>query len=344
MKTSPLFMTIFLLATFSSLSHATDLGKYQVDVSAESTGGWGDMVSYLDGWECSSTMNSTFFERLVDHKGEMKDIPQSIKTDYTFSFFSQPHVKMSINKDMSIESSLKVILSENCSKTTTHKEKKKTKDRDGNEVEKEEEVSTTENRHFVWSCQFKEFPTIVGANSVVNCKPDASSYGSFSLDSYLLSTFKQKKITGSIKLLDRRISYAADLCPNKKSNNRYVIKLSQGVDHLAFEDDFKFNVWITGQDQPVVIKNISGVLNDEILVCPEMKKGLFVVSVRAFEEDPVWDDEYTNLSTNSHIAFFGLSPSFTSMEKSLQVTRSGWWDSQFLDKVETIKVKLIKQP
>lgn len=337
-------MKVILLGmclVFSVAALATDEGVMTVSVSA--TSDWARKASFMANWSCSSTTELTYQENLANHKGEYKYIDRQSKSTYGWSFFSKPNISMEFRKDMSVDSDVIAKLIERCSREIESYswEEVCDKDSNGNKTNcRRERVKQidTERAEFSWKCNFSDFPQKEGEVMKIGCEPEVSTL-SASLSAHMFSIFSERPIQGEMRLNKRYESFTKDLCEGKGLAYRKVIKLTQGLDGLWLENDFRVYVYIEHVSGNITLKNESGVLNDEIAICrvnPNIK-----IRLEAKELDPVWDDIYKPVKGTSDTLILN---SQTNPVGTLSFIRNSKWDKMLLDKKQEIKLQIREAP
>jgi hypothetical protein len=285
------------LTAFPLASHASSIGNYDIAVDIRSNQGL-DIGMALGGWDCHTSSNVTFTERLPDHKGRMKDIPREISSKWNGHMFDQSNKhNFPVERNMArADDKLNVRVSQSCRKEISEIAYRDVYCKRANGTEyicDEEAYETTRTLSFYkhWKCEFKnDLPTQVGSAKAHYCQPDGNE--SFGLDGdlerMLLQHLSQKEIIVKARLNDVKEKYVADFCDRSNVKNKMVIQLSQGVGGHMGEDDFIVKAKI--DDKQVDIPLTSGILDHEIAYCPDRDD--VRINISAVEDDMVWDDEY----------------------------------------------------
>lgn len=276
----------------------------------------------MNGWNCIGGSHVGYQEELVNHKGQRGMHDRKVKGSFASTEF---------RKDMRVNSAVTSHISERCTRTV--------KDWQYNQEGKQVQVDKEEVMTFNWDCTFTKFPQKAGQTLSTTCQAAKSGTGALDLDRYLTATMRQKKIRADITLKKRYESYAVDLCKGKNFKNRKVIKLTQGLDSLIFENDFVISLEIAGVNTPVKLRNDDGVLNDEIIIC---QSGPVQIKVTAVEEDPIYDDIYSCAKGSNTIVLD--SKSWGENSATVAFKRDNFWDKLFLDKTQEIRFEIRESP
>jgi hypothetical protein len=309
----------FLISTLTLSAYATDEGVFDVRITEQDNGGDASML--IKGWTCISDSSVGYQEELVNHKGVRGMHNRRVKGSFASTEF---------RKDMRVTSAVTSRISENCTRTVKHWQN----DPEGRLVQ----VDVQEVMTFNWDCTFTKFPQKAGHTVSTTCQAAKSGTGALDVDRYVTAAMRQKKIHADITLKKRYESYAVDLCKGKNLKNRKVIKLTQGLDSLMFENDFVIKLEIAGVNTPVTLRNDDGVLNDEIIIC---QSGPIQIKVSAVEEDPIYDDIYSCAKGSSIIS---LNAKSWDNSATVAFKRDNFWDKLFLDKTQEIRFEIRESP
>lgn len=276
----------------------------------------------LKGWTCTSGTHVGYQEELTNHKGVRRMYNRSVKGSFGSTEF---------RKDMRITSAVTTTISENCTRTV----KEKVHSHDGIMVDQDK----TETMTYNWDCTFTKFPQKANQTISTTCDAAKSGTGAFTIDQQLTAMMREKKIRADITMKKRYESYTVDLCKGKNLKDRKIIKLTQGLDSLIFENDFVISLEIDGVSAPIKLKNNNGVLNDEIAIC---RPGSVQIKVTAVEEDPIYDDIYSCAKGSNTVIL--NSKSWGENSATIAFKRDNFWDKLFLDKVQEIKLEIRESP
>ena len=265
-------------------AEAKVLHHYEGFIQAKNRSGqYTDLLAGIAGWSCSAGADATVTEIAADHLGRPKRMSWDSSSDYSFETMWQG--QPSIHTDFHInfghqEPRYEVKVWERC----THSELESYRDSDG----KWQTRTKTDTAQMNWSCDFNQFPQREGQTLVQGCQPDQSSwstlFSSFSLNTLLLSHFKQKDIVFTSKLLEVK-SKVLDYNCNGETGTAKIINLSEGVDGYVFENDFIFSIRLNGG--PVLKREeAKGLLNADVAYCPKAGEKQIKVEISAIEDDP----------------------------------------------------------
>jgi hypothetical protein len=290
---------------WASSAEAKRLGSYQAQIVStpptKPTTILGKMGAALQAataptdWSCTAKVITIHKDGVFDHKSQFKQIQSSREQTFDLSSLESKGVPVSFDKDMRNQSSVEIMITEDCHKSVhpTDANGNWAKDKNGNLIE------FTGTLHVEWPCNVSAMPKEAGKTSAMKCGQGVHR-GNGETDSLLqeaknLYASKPESFGGSIKLNQIKEQFTQKLCP-ASAPDPVIIQLSQGTGGHLGEDDFVFHVEIDGQHK-FDIQSDSGLLNDDIAYCGP---GPYQVKITATEKDLIWDDQYTGKGTHGN--------------------------------------------
>ncbi len=313
--TACLFMTIS--------AQAKIMGTYEV--KAQATGGkigrLNDFISALQGWSCSAYTEINFFETLRDHHGQLKQFKRESKSKSSYSLFEIPNIKTQMSRKIdAVNPQFSVEVGEYCSRTTYETVQDCTTDAKGNRSCTSRIQPKFESAYLSWDCKGESNPTSVRQSVQLVCPTVPMMIGDYNWNTALLTLGKQKRITGTITLTKVQEVYNADLCRNRLAKDAQVLSITQGVAGHYGENDFVINVNVN--NQKVQIKQGSGILDYEVLVCGQSS---YKVEASAIEDDLFFDDVYQAQGSGLNLDGLRSRSGFINLKRK---SWTGWTDTE----------------
>jgi hypothetical protein len=267
----------------TAAAQAKQLATFDIAVGA-SNGTMGRVVdvgaAVLYNWNCSASTRVELSETLRNHKGQWKQVPRQVESNYSMSLFESPSLRSRFEQKLdAMNPVLTVNVMENCTRSYTET----TQDASGKNVE----TPKTDSLTLTWACKADMRASAVNRTLPLDC-PTKPSFFTASAAGLLLAAAKQKQIIGGVRLVNVRETYEADLCGNPNARDVRVLNITQGVGGHIGEDDFAFHLKINGR--ALTLRQGSGILDADILVCGANQ---LEIQASAEEEDLIWNDQYS---------------------------------------------------
>lgn len=262
-----------------------------------------DMIASIDGWTCSSSINSTFSSVQLDSKGLAKRITRDNSWGHRYDNFwqGQPSLRMNFEHNANnTNPAISISMTERCQKTEYEYQLVTKYDDEGNSYQEMERVEIVKSIHKSWSCNLPEniFPQRNGGVHEGICNTSSSSYHDFDLNSMLLSRLKEKVIHFALKYNGAQESFINLNTPEHIAGGdaeRFVFNVSQGLSGGAFENDFSIFMKVNGQTKEIQTSN--GLLNEDFVMYVPKGDDHVSIEFSGVEADLFSDDQYNAMSS-----------------------------------------------